>query len=160
MTVKVRTRVSVKKGDGEVAIEDFTDYLDEMPWDVGEKIEAATGVLFDDWLAAVDRGSVAARRALAWVVERQSNPSLLLSQVNGPMRALRVQNLAKCPKCADEQPVGRRPVRDENGRSTGTTELVCLTCTNVISEDEPGEPVGKDGSGPASESDDASTAPS
>lgn len=107
MALKIRTRVSV----GDDSIEDFEAFQDELSFTDGEKIEAATGVFFDQWIDMIDQGSATARRALVWLVKRQKTPTLLISAVNVPMRALKIENLSYCPKCEKDTQIARTRAR-------------------------------------------------
>lgn len=140
MTVtKVRTRVSV----GDHAIEDFDAYLDELGWADAERIENLYQEgNFEDWLAGVDARATRARRVLAWVVEHHHDPALRFDAMTSPMRALRITNLAQCPRCASEQAVGRREKDDV---------LLCLSCgTDVEASAPPAAPTPTVPAAPAS----------
>jgi hypothetical protein len=140
---QVRTRIRV----GEASIEDFDQYLEEMPWTVAESVEAHFGAYFPDWLVAIDAGSVKAQHVLAWLVLREKDPRLQLSAVKGALRSLKIENLATCAFCAAEQPVRRDPK---------TRALVCTVCSSVIPDDSPMTASPLDGA-EASETDDEST---
>lgn len=156
---KIRVRVSV----GDLAIEDISAFLEDLPFPDAETIEANTGLYFEDWRNKIDEGSATARRALAWLVLRQANPRMTISQVNVGVGKLKTQGLAHCPVCASDEPIGTRPV--DKTKPDGERELFCFTCRTVYDDDTkdegaPARPTPTEaGDAPPSENDESPTAP-
>ena len=70
--------------DGEL----FEFDMDRMTNVEGMAVERATGMLFSEWAAALEKGSMLAITALVWVIQKRANPPLKFVDVSYEMSSL------------------------------------------------------------------------